>query len=59
MFVEIPDIAQADYLVAGNKRHFPRLWKKTKIITPGESISLPMSPGRQMRSPFPERRMAN
>jgi predicted nucleic acid-binding protein len=39
MFVEFPDIARADYLVAGNKEHFPRLWKKTKIITPRESIS--------------------
>ena len=25
-------------MVTGNLRHFPRFWKKTKIITPGEFI---------------------
>jgi putative PIN family toxin of toxin-antitoxin system len=30
----------ADYLVTGNQRHFPRFWKKTKIITPREFIGL-------------------
>jgi uncharacterized protein len=32
-FLECADAARADYLVTGNLRHFPRFWKKTKIIT--------------------------
>jgi putative PIN family toxin of toxin-antitoxin system len=40
MFLECADAARADYLVAGNQKHFPRFWKKTKIITPREFISL-------------------
>ena len=39
-FLECADAARADYLVAGNLRHFPRFWKKTKIITPREFIGL-------------------
>jgi uncharacterized protein len=40
IFLECADAARADYLVAGNQRHFPRFWKKTKIITAREFISL-------------------
>ena len=40
MFLECADTARADYLITGNQRHFPRFWKKTKIITPREFISL-------------------
>jgi uncharacterized protein len=40
MFVECADAAQADYLVTGNQKHFPRYWKKTKIITPREFINI-------------------
>ena len=40
MFLECADAARADYLVTGNQKHFPRFWKKTKIITPREFISL-------------------
>jgi putative PIN family toxin of toxin-antitoxin system len=40
IFLECADVARADYLVTGNQKHFPRFWKKTKIITPGEFISL-------------------
>ena len=39
-FLECADAARADYLVTGNLRHFPRFWKKTKIITPREFIGL-------------------
>jgi predicted nucleic acid-binding protein len=39
-FLECADAAGADYLVTGNLRHFPRFWKKTKIITPREFIGL-------------------
>jgi predicted nucleic acid-binding protein len=40
IFLECADVARADYLVTGNQKHFPRFWKKTKIITPREFISL-------------------
>jgi uncharacterized protein len=40
MFLECADAARADYLITGNQRHFPRFWKKTKIITSREFISL-------------------
>jgi uncharacterized protein len=40
IFLECADAARADYLVTGNQKHFPRFWKKTKIITPREFISL-------------------
>jgi putative PIN family toxin of toxin-antitoxin system len=39
-FVECADAARADYLVTGNARHFPRYWKKTKIITSREFLSV-------------------
>jgi fatty-acyl-CoA synthase len=32
--------ARADYLVTENQRHFPRFWKKTKVITSREFISI-------------------
>jgi uncharacterized protein len=40
MFLECADSARADYLITGNQKHFPRFWKKTKIITTREFISL-------------------
>jgi putative PIN family toxin of toxin-antitoxin system len=40
IFLECADGAKADYLVTGNQKHFPRFWKKTKVITPREFISL-------------------
>jgi uncharacterized protein len=40
MFLECADAARADYLVTGNVRHFPRFWKKTKVITSLEFLSL-------------------
>ncbi len=40
IFLECADAAGADYLVTGNQRHFPRFWKKTKIITSRELITL-------------------
>ncbi len=39
-FLECADAAGADYLVTGNQRHFPRFWKKTKVITSREFISI-------------------
>jgi putative PIN family toxin of toxin-antitoxin system len=40
VFLECADASRADYLITGNQRHFPRFWKKTKIITTREFISL-------------------
>ena len=40
MFIECADAARADYLITGNQKHFPKFWKKTKIITSREFISL-------------------
>jgi uncharacterized protein len=40
IFLECADAARADYLVTGNQKHFPRFWKKTKVISPREFISL-------------------
>jgi putative PIN family toxin of toxin-antitoxin system len=40
IFLECADVARADYLVTGNVKHFPRFWKKTKLITTREFISL-------------------
>ena len=40
VFLECADTARADYLITGNQRHFPRFWKKTKVITTREFISL-------------------
>jgi putative PIN family toxin of toxin-antitoxin system len=40
VFLESADKAGADYLVTGNQKHFPQFWKKTKIITSREFISL-------------------
>jgi len=40
IFLECADAAKADYLVTGNQRHFPRFWKKTKIITSREFVTM-------------------
>jgi putative PIN family toxin of toxin-antitoxin system len=39
-FLECADAARADYLVTGNQRHFPEFWKKTKVITSREFVSI-------------------
>lgn len=39
-FIECADAARADYLITGNQRHFPRFWKKTKVITSREFIGI-------------------
>jgi putative PIN family toxin of toxin-antitoxin system len=39
-FLECADAARADYLVTGNQRHFPGFWKKTKVITSREFVSI-------------------
>ena len=39
-FLECADRARAAYLVTGNLRHFPRFWKKTKMISSSDFLSL-------------------
>ncbi len=40
IFVECADAARADYLVTDNTRHFPKFWKKTKIISAREFLNV-------------------
>lgn len=40
IFIECADAARADFLVTGNRRHFPAFWKCTKIVTPREFVNL-------------------
>lgn len=37
-FLECAEAARADYLVTGNKRHFPSAWKDTKIVNARELL---------------------
>ena len=39
-FLECADSARADYLVTWNTLHFPKFWKKTKVITSREFIDI-------------------
>jgi uncharacterized protein len=37
-FLECAQAARADYLVTGNKRHFPREWRQTLVVNARELI---------------------
>jgi putative PIN family toxin of toxin-antitoxin system len=37
-FLECAETAHAHYLITGNIRHFPEVWKDTRIVTPREFI---------------------
>lgn len=37
-FMECAETANADFLVTGNKRHFPPSWKSTKIVNARELL---------------------
>jgi uncharacterized protein len=39
-FIECADAARADYLITGNRRHFPPFWKATKVITARQFVEL-------------------
>lgn len=39
-FIECADAARADYLLTGNQRHFPKFWKRTKVIASREFINI-------------------
>lgn len=36
IFLECAETAAADYLVTGNRKHYPNEWKKTRIVTARE-----------------------
>jgi putative PIN family toxin of toxin-antitoxin system len=40
IFIECADAARADFLITGNRKHFPTFWKNTKIVTPRDFVSL-------------------
>jgi putative PIN family toxin of toxin-antitoxin system len=40
IFLECADAARADYLITGNKKHYPAYWKNTKIVTAREFLDL-------------------
>lgn len=37
-FLECAEASRADYLVTGNKRHFPRSWRQTLVVNARELI---------------------
>jgi putative PIN family toxin of toxin-antitoxin system len=40
IFLECADAARADYLLTGNRRHFPAYWKNTKVINCPELMTI-------------------
>ncbi len=40
IFIECADAARADYLITGNLKHFPRYWKRTKVVSCREFLDL-------------------
>ena len=43
-FLECAEAADTDFLVTGNKRHFPARWKRTEIVTARELLDRLESP---------------
>jgi predicted nucleic acid-binding protein len=37
-FLECAESAGADFLVTGNRRHFPKVWKTTRIVSTRELV---------------------
>jgi len=37
-FLECAEASEADYLVTGNKRHFPKRWGKTRVVNARELL---------------------
>jgi uncharacterized protein len=40
IFLECCEASRADYLITGNRRHFPEFWRQTKIINSREFVGL-------------------
>jgi predicted nucleic acid-binding protein len=39
-FLECADAAGAEYIIAGNTKHFPQIFEKIKIVTPQQFLEL-------------------
>jgi putative PIN family toxin of toxin-antitoxin system len=39
MFLECSETALADYLITGNLRHFPAVWKSTRVVSSRQSLA--------------------
>jgi putative PIN family toxin of toxin-antitoxin system len=39
-FLECAEAARADYLITGNRRHFPAFWRSTKVIASRQFVAL-------------------
>jgi putative PIN family toxin of toxin-antitoxin system len=39
-FLKCAEEAEADYLVTGNKRHFPKRWKTTRVVNARDLLEL-------------------
>ena len=39
-FLECAEAAGADFLVTGNRRHFPKRWKKTQVVNARELLGM-------------------
>lgn len=37
-FLECAEAAKADFLVTGNRRHFPNVWKSTRVVSARELL---------------------
>lgn len=37
-FLECAQAIDADYLVTGNRRHFPRYWRRTRVVSSRELL---------------------
>lgn len=42
-FLECAEAARADYLVTGNKRHFPKNWRQTLVVNARELVAWTVS----------------
>lgn len=40
IFLECAETAAADYLVTGNRRHYPDQWKNTRVVTAQEFMEI-------------------
>jgi putative PIN family toxin of toxin-antitoxin system len=49
-FLECAETAQADYLVTGNKRHFPKQWQTAEVVNARELLER-ITPQLQRASP--------
>jgi uncharacterized protein len=43
-FLECAEAAKADFIVTGDKRHFPKVWKTTRIVSARELLEMLKSP---------------